>query len=80
MALMVQERSIFDGLLEEFEAPKIDASLLIMSLLEESYCEEFNKEELNSVMRSLEEEIRVNTLANHDFTMEPEFVSEDNRD
>lgn len=75
---MVQERSAFDGFIEETEAPKIDGALLI-SLLEESPCEEFNDEQLQSVMQSLEEEISVTTTVNHHCAMQPEFVSEVNR-
>ncbi|MFQ6620940.1 hypothetical protein Gotur_002623 [Gossypium turneri] len=44
---------------EEIEIPEIDAGLL-MSLLEESQCEEYcNEEQVNSLMESLEAEIRM---------------------
>ncbi|KAL4312975.1 hypothetical protein GQ457_01G013560 [Hibiscus cannabinus] len=44
---------------EEIQIPKMDASIL-MSLLEESHCEEYyNEEEVNSLMESLEAEIRM---------------------
>ncbi|OMO92652.1 hypothetical protein COLO4_17430 [Corchorus olitorius] len=81
MAFMVEERSAFEGFMEEIEAPKIDGAFL-MSLLEESNGEEcFNDEELNIVIRSLEAEINANTIMeNHEFAMEPEFVCRDGGD
>ncbi|XVE52946.1 hypothetical protein DITRI_Ditri02bG0165000 [Diplodiscus trichospermus] len=81
MALMMQERSAFDGLIEEIKVSEIDGAIL-MSLLDESHCEEYfiDDEQLNSLMRSLEEEISVNTIANHDHAIEPEIIFEVNRD
>ncbi|XVE52949.1 hypothetical protein DITRI_Ditri02bG0165300 [Diplodiscus trichospermus] len=70
MALLLREKP---GLIEGsiiteaiVETPDIDASLL-MSLLEESHFEEnCNEEQLNSLMESLEAEIRMQ--ANHGFS------------
>ncbi|OMO74616.1 hypothetical protein CCACVL1_16575 [Corchorus capsularis] len=78
MALMVEERSAFEGFMEDIEAPKIDGAFL-MSLLEETHGEEcFNDEELNIVIRSLETEINANTIMeNHEFAMESEFGCRD---
>ncbi|GMJ10031.1 hypothetical protein HRI_004672300 [Hibiscus trionum] len=63
MALVSKEKP---GLIEEsdpmeevLDVPEIDAALL-MSLLEESQCEEYcNEEQVNSLMESLEAEIRM---------------------
>ncbi|XVF79233.1 hypothetical protein PTKIN_Ptkin14bG0204200 [Pterospermum kingtungense] len=68
MALLLKEKQgLIDGsnvMEEEIQVPEIDAALLIMSLLEESHCEEYcNQEQLNSLMESLEAEIRMQ--ANH---------------
>ncbi|XVF79272.1 hypothetical protein PTKIN_Ptkin14bG0208200 [Pterospermum kingtungense] len=81
MAFRVQNRSsTCDRFMKEIEASKIDG-VLLMSLLEESYCEEFiSDEQLNSVMLSLEEEISVRTIKNNDFSMESEIIMEVNRD
>ncbi|XVE52948.1 hypothetical protein DITRI_Ditri02bG0165200 [Diplodiscus trichospermus] len=67
MALLLKEKpGLIDGSIiteEILEAPDIDA-VLLMSLLEESHCEEnWNEEQLNSLMESLEAEIT--TQANH---------------
>ncbi|GMJ05364.1 hypothetical protein HRI_004205600 [Hibiscus trionum] len=67
MALLLKEESgSIDGnnAMEEIEFPGMDASVL-MSILEEmeSQCEEYcNEEQVNSLMESLEAEIR---MANH---------------
>ncbi|KAH1120658.1 hypothetical protein J1N35_003818 [Gossypium stocksii] len=63
MALMLTENPGLingsNGVLEEIGVPEIDASLL-MSLLEESQCEEYcNEEQVTSLMESLEAEIRM---------------------
>ncbi|XP_031250315.1 uncharacterized protein LOC116108185 [Pistacia vera] len=48
---------------------------LLMSLLEESYGEEYNDEQVNRVIQSLEAEINANMLeAGDDLAMEPEFL------
>ncbi|XWS10227.1 hypothetical protein CRYUN_Cryun39dG0057200 [Craigia yunnanensis] len=66
MALLLKEKpGLIDGsnIMEETEVPEIDTALL-MSLLEESQCEEYcNEEQVNSLMESLEAEIRMQ--ANH---------------
>ncbi|XVF79241.1 hypothetical protein PTKIN_Ptkin14bG0205100 [Pterospermum kingtungense] len=57
---LIDESNIME---EEIEVPEIDHDLLV-SLLEESHCEEYcNEEQLNSLMESLEAEIRME--ANH---------------
>ncbi|KAK8648255.1 hypothetical protein V6N13_129014 [Hibiscus sabdariffa] len=65
MALLLTEKpELIDGSdpMEEIEFPEMDSDVL-MSLLEESHCEEYyNEEEVNSLMESLEAEIR---MANH---------------
>ncbi|XWS27437.1 hypothetical protein CRYUN_Cryun26dG0115200 [Craigia yunnanensis] len=62
MALVLKEKQgLIDGsnIKEEIEVPEIDAALLI-SLLEESLSEEYcNDERVNSLMESLEAEIRM---------------------
>ncbi|KAK8648253.1 hypothetical protein V6N13_129012 [Hibiscus sabdariffa] len=62
MALVLTEKpGLIDGsdAMEEVDVPKLDAALL-MSLLEESQCEEYcNEEQVNSLMESLEAEIRM---------------------
>ncbi|TYJ48163.1 hypothetical protein E1A91_A01G041200v1 [Gossypium mustelinum] len=62
MALILTENpGLINGSngVEEIEVPEIDADLL-MSLLEESQCEEYcNEEQVNSLMESLEAEIRM---------------------
>ncbi|XWS10583.1 hypothetical protein CRYUN_Cryun38cG0008800 [Craigia yunnanensis] len=62
MALLLNENpGLIDGsnITEEIEVPEIDAALL-MSLLEESHCEEYcNEEQVNSLTESLEAEIRM---------------------
>ncbi|KAB2043726.1 hypothetical protein ES319_D01G038200v1 [Gossypium barbadense] len=62
MALILTENpGLINGCngVEEIEVPEIDADLL-MSLLEESQCEEYcNEEQVNSLMESLEAEIRM---------------------
>ncbi|KAH1120662.1 hypothetical protein J1N35_003822 [Gossypium stocksii] len=62
MALILTENpGLINGSndVEEIEIPEIDAGLL-MSLLEESQCEEYsNEEQVNSLMESLEAEIRM---------------------
>ncbi|GMJ10034.1 hypothetical protein HRI_004672600 [Hibiscus trionum] len=62
MDLVLKERpGLIDGsdAVEEIEAPGIDA-VLLMSMLEESQCEEYyNEEQVNSFMESLEAEIRM---------------------
>lgn len=62
MALLLKEKpGLIHGnniMEEEFGAPKIDGALL-MSLLEESHCEYCNEEQLKSLMKSLEAEIRM---------------------
>ncbi|OMO74614.1 hypothetical protein CCACVL1_16573 [Corchorus capsularis] len=66
MALLLNQKpALIEGIngLEEIEFQEIDA-VLLMSLLEESHCEEYcNEEQVNSLMESLEAEIR---MANHD--------------
>ncbi|OMO92654.1 hypothetical protein COLO4_17432 [Corchorus olitorius] len=66
MALLLNQKpALIEGSngLEEIEFQEIDA-VLLMSLLEESQCEEYcNEEQVNSLMESLEAEIR---MANHD--------------
>ncbi|XVF18393.1 hypothetical protein REPUB_Repub11eG0017700 [Reevesia pubescens] len=65
MSLLFKEKpGLIDGsnVMEEIEVPEIDAALL-MSLLKESHGEEYcNEEQVNSLMESLEAEIR---MANH---------------
>ncbi|GMJ10033.1 hypothetical protein HRI_004672500 [Hibiscus trionum] len=65
MALLLKENpesSDGSNAMEEIEIPEMDAAVL-MSLLEESHCEEYyNEEQVNSLMESLEAEIR---MANH---------------
>ncbi|MBA0849099.1 hypothetical protein Goshw_011351 [Gossypium schwendimanii] len=62
MALLFEEKpELIDGsnAMEETEVPEIDTGLL-MSLLEESLCDEdCNEEQINSLMESLEAEIRM---------------------
>ncbi|KAH1120663.1 hypothetical protein J1N35_003823 [Gossypium stocksii] len=62
MALILTENpGLINGSngVEEIEVPEIDADLL-MSLLEESQCEEYcNEEQVNSLMECLEAEIRM---------------------
>ncbi|XVF79262.1 hypothetical protein PTKIN_Ptkin14bG0207200 [Pterospermum kingtungense] len=66
MTLLLKENPglIDDKIMEEeIEVPEIDAAIL-MSLLEESHCEEYcNEEQVNRLMESLEAEIRMQ--ANH---------------
>ncbi|XVF79270.1 hypothetical protein PTKIN_Ptkin14bG0208000 [Pterospermum kingtungense] len=66
MALLLENPGLIDGsniMEEEIGVPKFDAALL-MSLLEESPCEEYcNEEQVNRLMESLEAEIRMQ--ANH---------------
>ncbi|MBA0787069.1 hypothetical protein Gotri_027289 [Gossypium trilobum] len=62
---------------EEIEIPEIDAGLL-MSLLEESQCEEYcNEEQVNSLMESLEAEIRMVNAAGSCSTIEGDIGSND---
>ncbi|MFQ6659215.1 hypothetical protein Gotur_028202 [Gossypium turneri] len=62
MALLFEEKpELIDGsnAMEETEVPEIYTGLL-MSLLEESQCDEYcNEEQINSLMESLEAEIRI---------------------
>ncbi|KAK8706377.1 hypothetical protein V6N13_049946 [Hibiscus sabdariffa] len=62
MALVLTEKpGLIEGsdAMEEIDVPELDAALL-MSLLEESQCEEYcNEEQVNSLMESLEAEIRM---------------------
>ncbi|KAE8703350.1 Detected protein of unknown function [Hibiscus syriacus] len=62
MALLLKENpGLIDGsnAMEEIGIPEMDASIL-MSLLEESHCEEYyNEEQINSFMESLEAGIRM---------------------
>ncbi|WRX29370.1 hypothetical protein QQP08_021857 [Theobroma cacao] len=80
MAHLVREKpGLIDrsNVMEEIEVPEIDAALL-MSLLEESHCEEYcNEEQVNSLMESLEAEIR---MANHDSCYEVDMKSNDGFD
>ncbi|XP_031250313.1 uncharacterized protein LOC116108184 [Pistacia vera] len=49
---------------------------LLMSLLEEPHGEEYNNEQVNKVIQSLEAEINANMLeAGRDLAMEPEFLN-----
>lgn len=59
--------SLFQGT----EISEIDASLL-MSILEESQCEEHDDETLEHVIRSLEAEINFNTIDGYDLPLETE--------
>ncbi|KAK8527565.1 hypothetical protein V6N13_085386 [Hibiscus sabdariffa] len=62
--LLKKEPGLIDGsnAMEEIEFSEMDAALL-MSLLEESHCEEYyNEEQVHCLMESLEAEIR---MANH---------------
>ncbi|XWS27433.1 hypothetical protein CRYUN_Cryun26dG0114800 [Craigia yunnanensis] len=81
MALVLKEKpGLIDGsnIKEEIEVPEIDAALLI-SLLDESHSEEYcNEERVNSLMESLEAEIR---MANHGLcNIEGEMESNDGFD
>ncbi|KAJ4726562.1 putative Heat stress transcription factor B-4b [Melia azedarach] len=59
---------------------KFDSALLT-SLLEESNCEEYNDEQLNRVIQSLEAEINEqNGLECYDLDMEPELLLSDEED
>ncbi|KAE8703352.1 Detected protein of unknown function [Hibiscus syriacus] len=62
MALLLKENpGLIDGsnAMEEIGIPEMDAAVL-MSLFEESHCEEYyNEEQINSFMESLEAEIRM---------------------
>ncbi|KAE8703349.1 Detected protein of unknown function [Hibiscus syriacus] len=65
MALLLKENpGLIDGskAMEEIGIPEMNAAVL-MSLLEESHCEEYyNEEQVNSLMESLEAEIRMANL------------------
>lgn len=63
MALLFTEKPVLlvDGsnAMEEIEVPKMDTAILV-SLLDESHCEEYyNEEQVNSLMESFEAEIRM---------------------
>lgn len=59
------------------EISKFNSDLLI-SLLEESHGEEYNDEQVNRAIESLEAEINANMLeAGHDLAMEPEFLGDE---
>ncbi|KAJ4726561.1 putative Heat stress transcription factor B-4b [Melia azedarach] len=74
MASLVAENWVnYDGI----EVSKFDSALL-MSLLEESNGEEYSDEQLNSVIQSLEAEIKEqNMIECHDLSMEPELLSDE---
>ncbi|KAK8648254.1 hypothetical protein V6N13_129013 [Hibiscus sabdariffa] len=62
MALVLTEKpGLIEGsdVMEEVDVPELDV-VLLMSLLEESQCEEYcNEEQVNRLMESLEAEIRM---------------------
>ena len=70
MAFLVEENSLCISCENDFN------SALLMSFLEELPGEEYNHEELDSLMRSLEAEINPNTIDIQDLMMETESPSD----
>lgn len=80
MASMVAETRLItngDDGSNGVEISKFNSDLLI-SLLEESHGEDYNDEQVNRAIQSLEAEINANMLeAGHDLAMEPEFLGDE---
>ena len=70
------ESNIVGSDIHEIQVSEVDGAIL-MSLLEESQAEEGDEDRLNSLIRSLEAEIKSNAMESHDFSMEPDFLAED---
>ncbi|XP_050279665.1 uncharacterized protein LOC126720870 [Quercus robur] len=62
--------------IQGIEVSEIDSAIL-MSLLEESQGEERDEDRLNSLIRSLEEEINSNAMDSQNSSMKPDFIVED---
>ncbi|OMO74615.1 hypothetical protein CCACVL1_16574 [Corchorus capsularis] len=71
MAFLVQENSFAFGSDNEFN------SAFLMSFLEEPACQEYNHEELDRLMRSLEAEINPNATDINDLMMDAESSSDE---